>query len=232
MSDNVFAFNKKDGKVRWGSFDVSKMEGSHDETDIQQIINLTYSAFDGDSELISTLKDITLVSSIHSPALYGNYTFIVPYLSSGCPGTADYNCFKMSKAVSLLWRIISDVPLTNEDDEAVYQSRFKIPVTDLVMDIHNGKLKDVFKFFGMTLESVCVIPDVIALDEKSNTVELDLLGYCAVKVRLDSETMVYIPALSHPIEAAHKKLYLITPDIDRLGRSIVMFKDRDDDGSD
>lgn len=35
MSDNLFIFQKdKQGKITWGSFDVSKMEGSHTTEDI------------------------------------------------------------------------------------------------------------------------------------------------------------------------------------------------------
>lgn len=35
MSDNLFIFQKdKKGKLIWGSFDVSKMEGSHSVEDI------------------------------------------------------------------------------------------------------------------------------------------------------------------------------------------------------
>jgi len=35
MSDNLFVFNRIGGKVQWGSFDVSKMEGSHDTKDLK-----------------------------------------------------------------------------------------------------------------------------------------------------------------------------------------------------
>lgn len=63
------------------------------------------------------LKEITMVASIDTPAILHDRVLSVPYLSSGCPGTADYNCWKMSKAARLLWRIHSGIPLTDEVDE-------------------------------------------------------------------------------------------------------------------
>lgn len=45
MSDNLFVFNKIDGKIQWGSFDVSKMEGSHDVRDIMSIITKTFAPY-------------------------------------------------------------------------------------------------------------------------------------------------------------------------------------------
>lgn len=123
MSDNLFVFNKLNGVVKWGSFDVSKMEGSHDERDLSDIINMTYDPYKNKDEVarqIQVLKAITLISSINTPALIEDTIFRVPYLASGCPGTADYNCYKMSKAVRLLWRIHSEQQFENKEEENAF----------------------------------------------------------------------------------------------------------------
>lgn len=45
MSDNLFVFNNAGGTVKWASFDVSKMEGSHDRRDLRDIVDLTFKPY-------------------------------------------------------------------------------------------------------------------------------------------------------------------------------------------
>jgi hypothetical protein len=45
MSDNLFVAENVDGKVGWGSFDVSKMEGAHDSKDIESYVEFTLDHF-------------------------------------------------------------------------------------------------------------------------------------------------------------------------------------------
>lgn len=109
MSDNLFvAYKDANGCIHWGSFDVSKMEGAHDRKDVEGYIDLTFSSYrfsDGDEKFIHALKRLSYFAAIDTPAVLNRQVFQVPYLSSGCPQTSDYNCLKMSKAVRILWRI-------------------------------------------------------------------------------------------------------------------------------
>lgn len=64
MSDNLFMCCKHEGKVHWASFDVSKMEGSHDERDIKDIIRMIYAPYqidESDADYIDSLQKITLI---------------------------------------------------------------------------------------------------------------------------------------------------------------------------
>jgi len=141
------------------------MEGSHDTRDIMSIINMTFEPYKNLDEVkrqATVLKYITLISSIDTPALLEDVVFEVPYLSSGCPGTADYNCYKMSKAVRLLWRIHSGIPLEDAKSEDAFIKHFGHlqNTKDLVKGLMTGApLLEIFKFFGMKLEPVNVITD-------------------------------------------------------------------------
>jgi len=66
------------------------------------------------------MKQVTLLASVNTPTVLGDKVFRVPYLSSGCPGTSDYNCAHMARAVRILWRIHSERAFEDPDDEAAF----------------------------------------------------------------------------------------------------------------
>jgi len=176
---------------------------------------------------VELLKSVTMMSSINTPALYGSNVFRVTYLSSGCPGTADYNCFKMSKAVRLLYRIHSGISLDDKVSEDLFLKNFSalVGTKDLVAGLAGGGLLDIFRFFGMKLETVCFITDFEALWADSDYVELDLLGFGIGKFELPGVKTFCWPVLSNPLNPS--KHYKIRPKTDRLGRSLIFHKDKD-----
>jgi len=206
------------------------MEGSHDVNDLNQIIDLTFKPYKNLREVndqVTVLKAVTRLSSVDTPALLGTNVFKVPYLASGCPGTADYNCFKMSKAVRMLYRIHSGREFMNKESEERFLTHFRhlLDTVDLIRGLHEGKLLEIFKFFGMKLETVCYITDFEALWKDNDYIELDLLGFGIGKFHMpDVKTFIW-PVLSNPLNKSPH--YLIRPDVNRLGRSLIFHKDRD-----
>lgn len=100
---------------------------------------------------------------------------------------------------------------------------------DLVAGLYkDGPLLKIFKFFGMTLEPVCVLTDFEKAITKYQYIELDLLGFGIVNPRIPGMEGFYLPCLSNPRDKS--ELYLERPDIDRLGRSMIFSKAKDDDG--
>jgi len=111
MSDNLFIFGVVDGRLRWGSYDVSKMESSHTPADIWQIVDTVVNSFHwdaGEEGYKDAIRLATYYTSIDAQVLLGKEKMRLPYLASGCAGTADYNCWKMSKVVRLMYYMMSD----------------------------------------------------------------------------------------------------------------------------
>lgn len=230
MSDNLFTAENVGGKVVWGSFDVSKMEGSHDERDIEQIIDETFSPYDTSEDIrqqamINAMKLITRVSSVNGPAILGQEVFKVPYLSSGCVGTADYNCYKMAKAVAILYRYATDLPFDDPRIEKIYQLHFgKLnQLTPLHTGLNEkGILLPIMLFFGMTLEPVVINTDSLKTLADEHYLETDLLGFGIYRPELKSEHGAfddfYVPVLSRP---TNTRTYQVHDTSDRMGKMMI-----------
>jgi len=212
------------------------MEGSHTQEDIQQCIDITYEpwAINGNEELVDVMKQITHVASIGTPALLGNDTFIVPYMASGCPGTADFNCWKMSKAVAILMRSWENKPFPYKRDEEAYQLHFAgifDGVDNYVEACRRGQFTKLFKFWGMNLKTVLVVEDPLEELEETGYLELDLLGHAIYKpvlpMRNPDETAFddfYMVTLSRGGDVSSR--YLVNDTPDRMSRMVVTNKFR------
>lgn len=183
--------------------------------------------------MIDTMKLITRISSVNGPAILGGEVFKVPYLSSGCVGTADYNCYKMAKAVSILYRFATEAPFDDPEIEDAYLKHFDkanklTPIHDGLSE--GGTLLSVMKFFGMTLESVIINLDSLKTLEDHRYLETDLLGFGIYWPEIKSSSNdfddFYVPVLSRPTETSS---YLVHDTSDRMGKMMITQKLRDDD---
>jgi len=91
--------------------------------------------------------------------------------------------------------------------------------------LSGGPLLEIFKFFGMKLETVCHITDFETLWNEQDYIELDFLGFGIGKFHMPGVKRFTWPVLSNPL--CQSVLYAARPKIDRLGRSLIFHKDKD-----
>lgn len=156
MSDNVFIGEKHKGTVRWLSMDASKMEGSHTRRDIQDGINFVLDQWKIEDPKTRDVYDQLLMGcSWGVNCILGSKVINPDYLASGSPITADFNCMKMAKALSLIIHTVNDEPFLASDPNNL-RARFRqdpllehIKYNGLVSCFKEGLFNPIFKFFGL-----------------------------------------------------------------------------------
>lgn len=96
-ADNLYIASVREEGVTWISLDGEKMECSHDYEDFQLYTAQILAEFDEvDPEIANIYREIATVSGVQAPVQLGSRLIKQKWLSSGVPGTADFNCLKMA----------------------------------------------------------------------------------------------------------------------------------------
>jgi len=99
----------------------------------------------------------------------------------------------------------------------------KIETVDELFESMESKLKGLFKYFGMTIEKMVVVEDVLGALQRDGYVELDFLGHGLIKPDIPSPDFndFYLPSLS---TTHNPRGYIDDATSDRLRRAMILEK--------
>lgn len=108
MADNLFLAQKVDGDIHFLSMDGSKMECSHDTSDVDNFLAQLRNFYGAaDEKTWKAYETIARSQMVGAAVLLGSTPTKTTWLSSGYPHTADLNCLKMARIVTLMIDIIN-----------------------------------------------------------------------------------------------------------------------------